>query len=211
MNPKVSSYIDDSHFRSALILLRTLLLDCGLVESYKWKLPCFTYNSINLILLSATNYKCTVHILNGWLSPNAPGLLLPPRKNSQRSRVMKFSTDQEVLISSEIIRYYVLESIEIARVGVNAKINSISEIVPTELKQVFSLDYLFEKAFYKLSLDQQKVYLNYFSGAKRAKTRLSRIELYKSRIVNGFGFNDCICGFSKISPRCDGSHKLLNR
>ncbi|MFT6967178.1 MAG: CDGSH-type Zn-finger protein, partial [Marivirga sp.] len=36
-----------------------------------------------------------------------------------------------------------------------------------------------------------------------------RIEKYAQRIIDGFGINDCVCGLSKKTPNCDGSHKTL--
>jgi len=26
--------------------------------------------------------------------------------------------------------------------------------------------------------------------------------------MDGYGFNDCVCGLSKRKPNCDGSHKV---
>ena len=47
-----------------------------------------------------------------------------------------------------------------------------------------------------------------FEAAKQAKTRESRIEQYRHRILMGKGINDCICGLSIRMPNCDGSHKF---
>jgi CDGSH-type Zn-finger protein len=49
----------------------------------------------------------------------------------------------------------------------------------------------------------------FFTAAKQAATRETRIEKYKEQIISGKGINDCTCGLSKKMPYCDGSHKQL--
>jgi len=64
-------------------------------------------------------------------------------------------------------------------------------------------------AFNALTPGRQRAYNLYFSEAKQPKTRETRIEKYTQRILDGKGFNDCICGLSKKMPGCDGSHKFI--
>ncbi|WP_420845238.1 YdeI/OmpD-associated family protein [Maribacter litopenaei] len=80
---------------------------------------------------------------------------------------------------------------------------------PEELQRAFEEDSDLKTAFEKLTPGRQKGYLLYFSGAKQSATRTSRIEKYKSRIFDGKGFHDCVCGQSKKMPSCDGSHKYI--
>jgi uncharacterized protein YdeI (YjbR/CyaY-like superfamily) len=47
-----------------------------------------------------------------------------------------------------------------------------------------------KKAFDSLTPGRQKGYLLYFSAAKQAKTRESRIEKYIPQILKGIGLND---------------------
>jgi uncharacterized protein YdeI (YjbR/CyaY-like superfamily) len=79
----------------------------------------------------------------------------------------------------------------------------------TELNTVFKKNKPFEKAFNKLTPGKQRAYLMFFAAAKQSETRISRIEKFIPRILDGKGMNDCTCGLSKRMPNCDGSHKLL--
>jgi uncharacterized protein YdeI (YjbR/CyaY-like superfamily) len=45
-------------------------------------------------------------------------------------------------------------------------------------------------AFEALTPGRQRGYLLYFSGAKQAKTRASRVERYRQHILDGKGLND---------------------
>ena len=80
-----------------------------------------------------------------------------------------------------------------------------------ELSTIFKSDVAFKKAFESLTPGRQRGYLIYFSGAKQAETRLTRIEKYRDRILAGIGITDCTCGLSKRMPSCDGSHKYLKK
>ena len=44
MNPKVDEYISNAKkWQAEITLLRTLLLDCGLTEEFKWRTPCYSF------------------------------------------------------------------------------------------------------------------------------------------------------------------------
>ena len=68
-----------------------------------------------------------------------------------------------------------------------------------------------QTAFKNLTPGRQRGYLLHFSKPKQSKTRESRIAKNIERILKGQGLNDCICGFSKRMPNCDGSHKQLKK
>jgi uncharacterized protein YdeI (YjbR/CyaY-like superfamily) len=105
---------------------------------------------------------------------------------------------------------YIYETIEAQKAGIKpvTEKDKVLEF-PEELLSKFSSDIKFKTAFEALTPGRQRAYNIYFTGAKSSKARASRIESYTERILNGKGFNDCICGFSKRMPNCDGSHKYL--
>ena len=83
--------------------------------------------------------------------------------------------------------------------------------IPEELEQIFSENADFEKAFKNLTTGRQRGYLLHFDKPKQSKTKISRIEENMTRIMDGYGLNDCVCGLSKRKPNCDGSHKQLEK
>ncbi|MGO4911282.1 DUF1801 domain-containing protein [Leeuwenhoekiella sp. W20_SRS_FM14] len=213
MNRQVDEFIADAKpFSTILQLLRTLILNCNLVEDFKWRNPCYTYNSKNVILLSVFKSYCAITFIKGELLNDSQHLLLSAGPNTKAARVIKFTSDTDVLNLSEIIKSYICEAREIEKLGIKVSHNKpIDSIFPIELEQAFNLDFSFKSAFYKLTPGRQRGYLIYFSGAKQVKTRISRIDSYKIKILDGFGLNDCICGLSKKMPVCDGAHKILNK
>ena len=66
------------------------------------------------------------------------------------------------------------------------------------------------EAFEGLTLGRRRHYNLHFSRAKKAATRVSRIDAATERILMGKGLRDCICGRSKRLPSCDGSHRELD-
>jgi len=62
--------------------------------------------------------------------------------------------------------------------------------VPEELQRAFNEDIAFKDSFQALTPGRQKAYLFYFSQAKQAKTRESRIEKYYQQILDGKGMDD---------------------
>ncbi|MFI8379705.1 DUF1801 domain-containing protein [Leeuwenhoekiella sp. NPDC079379] len=213
MNKEVDQFIVNAKpFSSVLQLLRTLILDCNLEEEFKWRNACYTYNTKNVILLGAFKSYCTITFIKGELLNDSQHILLSAGPNTKAARVIKFTSEKEVLSLSEVIKSYISEAREIEKSGKKPLYNKpVDSKFPIELEYAFNLDFSFKNSFYKLTPGKQRGYLIYFSGAKQAKTRASRIESYKSKILDGFGFNDCICGLSKKMPACDGAHKILNK
>jgi len=62
--------------------------------------------------------------------------------------------------------------------------------IPEELKVKFDEMPVLKTAFESLTPGRQRTYIFYFSQAKQAKTRESRIEKYIPQILNGKGLDD---------------------
>jgi len=108
------------------------------------------------------------------------------------------------------IKQYIFEAIEIEKAGLKVPKSDVAALTyPIELIDVFEKNVALKSAFEQLTPGRQRAYILHFSSAKQTETRFSRIEKYKTRILNGKGIDDCICGLSKRMPSCDGSHKYL--
>lgn len=212
MNPKVDEYLSKAQqWQPELKVLRQIMLDCGLTEEYKWRVPCYTYGDRNILLLNTFKDYCALAFFKGVLLSDLENLLVSPGENSQSVKFFKFTGVSEVIALINTIKSYVFEAIELEKSGAKIQLKKPGDHdMPPELEKKLGEDNDFKKAFYALTPGRQRAYIIHFTGAKQSATRSARIENMKPRILKGFGFNDCTCGLSKKYPVCDGSHKILD-
>lgn len=210
-NKTVEEYISNSDkWRLEMEIIRSFLLECGLNEGLKWGAPCYMYQKTNLVLLGTFKEFLSLSFFKGALLQDAEKVLHKPGENSQSGRMFKFTHTSEIIQQEKTIKAYIFEAIEIEKSGLKVTFNkSIDLIFPDELLAKFEQDDTFKKSFFTLTPGRQRGYNLFFSSSKQAKTRETRIEKYKDRILNGLGINDCVCGLSKRMPQCDGSHNQL--
>ncbi len=209
MNPKVEEYFANAkRWKNELLKLRSILLDCGLEEDYKWRNPCYTYRTNNIVIIGEFKDYCAFSFFKGVLLADTERLLHSPGENSQSVRMFRFTSLQEIVGLEATIKAYVYEALEVENAGlkVEKKDNTQLELIE-ELQQKMFKDEVFKVAFESLTPGRQRAYNMYFASAKQSKTRETRIESYTERILKGKGMLDCICGHSKRMPNCDGSHK----
>ncbi len=211
MNPAVDTFIEKaSKWPKELKLLREIVLETGLIEELKWKQPCYTYKGGNVIMIAEFKDHCVISFLKGTLLFDAEKLLTKPGENSQSVRFMKFTSVEQILKIKTHILAYIIEAIEIEKVGLKVDTSQNKILVfPDELLNKFKENAAYEKAFLALTTGRQRAYNMHFTETKVSKTREQRIDKFQSRILAGKGMNDCICGLSKRMPTCDGSHKSL--
>jgi uncharacterized protein YdeI (YjbR/CyaY-like superfamily) len=209
MNPKVDEFLNEaSNWQDEMKILRTIALDCGLTEEYKWKQPCYTFQKSNVAIISGFKEYCVLSFFKGSLLRDTNGILTSPGEHSQATRMIQFTNFKRVIELEPIIKAYLFEAIEIEKAGLKVKFKKTSEFaVPTELQYKLNNDVAFKRAYEALTPGRQRGYILYFSAPKQSQTRISRIEKSTQRIFDGMGLNDCVCGLSKRKPRCDGSHK----
>lgn len=196
--------------KDILLLLRKTLLSTSLTEEYKWKQPCYTLNGKNVIILAGLKDHVIISFFKGGLLSNENAILQKAGENSQVARIIRLYTLDEAKSHLTFIKASIKAAIEIEKKGVKVEKDEIAEIeIPIELVEVFKKDAVYKKAYFKLTPGRQRAYLIFFTGAKQSETKFSRIEKYRKRIMDGYGFNDCVCGQSKRMPNCDGSHKTI--
>lgn len=211
MDQKVADFLSKSkNWQEELERLRTIILDCELEEIYKWRVPCYTYENKNIVLVNRLRDYCALGFFKGALLNDSEGILFQQTENMQAVRIIKFTSVKEIVKLESTIKEYIYEAIGVERAGLKIDYKKDAELdFPEELAQKLESDVTFKTAFEALTPGRQKGYNLYFSAPKQSKTRASRIEAYTERILNGKGFNDCVCGMSKSYPNCDGSHKYL--
>jgi uncharacterized protein YdeI (YjbR/CyaY-like superfamily) len=205
MNPKVDKYLIDgcmrckfgatpackvNSWKEELVMLRHIVLECGLTEELKWGVPCYTNNDKNIVVINAFKDYCSLSFFKGVLLKDPQNILDQPGESSQSGRLIKFTDPKQIREQEEILKAYILEAVEIEKSGLKVAFKKNPEPIPDELLDKFAEDPVLEKAFYALTPGRQRGYIIYFSQPKQPQTRYSRIEKCKEKIFNGEGLND---------------------
>ena len=206
MNQKVDAYLVEgcgrcdlfntpackvNDWQSELIYLRNILQECGLDEDLKWGIPCYTFNSKNIVLLSAFKNYASLNFFNGALLKDAEKILVKPGEQTQAGRQLRFTSLQQVTDLETTIKEYLFEAIEVEKAGLKVKLKKSSEyVLPEELLTFLEDSPDLSTAFYALTPGRQRGYIIYFSAPKQSKTRITRIKKYIAHILNGKGFHD---------------------
>ena len=80
---------------------------------------------------------------------------------------------------------------EIEKAGLKVDLKKTTEFtMPEEFQNKLDKNAALEKAFHALTPGRQRRYLLYFSAAKQAKNRETRVEKYMPQILKGKGLDD---------------------
>ncbi|MBC1574677.1 hypothetical protein HB900_09440 [Listeria booriae] len=191
-NPKVEEYVNKAkRWQAEYKQLRAYALDCDLSEGIKWKHPCFMYEDNNIVLAHGFKEYCALLFMKGVLMKDPNGILVQQTANVQSARQIRFKNLEEIIEMEDIIKAYIKEAIEVEKSGAQVAFKKEEEFpVPEELDQKFAEMPALKEAFEKLTPGRQRAYLLYFAAPKQSKTRVSRIDKYTDRILDGIGLND---------------------
>jgi uncharacterized protein YdeI (YjbR/CyaY-like superfamily) len=208
-DPNVDEFMQSAdQWSQEMAYLRRILLDCLLIEAYKWKTPVYMVGSKNILAISSLKEHCALNFFNGALLQDEDGLLIKPGEHTQLGRWMKFNSVDQIQQKEDLIKAYILEAIEVEKLGL--KLEKPAEIpYPEELVAIFAAKPAMKAAFEKLTPGRKRAYLRFFSDGKQSETRTLRIEKNEKYILKGIGITDCICGLTKRKPSCDGSHRVI--
>lgn len=191
-NPKVDFFFNkNSKWQEEYELLRTIILDTGLVEELKWGKPCYTFNSNNIVLIHGFKDYCALLFHKGVLLNDAEDILIQQTQNVQSARQIRFTSASQINEMMAILRAYIFEAIEVEKAGLEVPMKKTSEFeMAEEFKEKLDEIPELKEAFESLTPGRQRGYLLHFSGAKQSKTRTSRVEKYIPDILDGKGLND---------------------
>jgi uncharacterized protein YdeI (YjbR/CyaY-like superfamily) len=191
-SPKVDGYIrKNKQWQEELETLRTAVLDCGLTEEVKWKVPCYTFEDSNIVLMHVFKEYCALLFPKGALLKDEYDILVQQTKNVQSARQIRFSEVDEIVEMEPILKAYIDEAIAVEKAGLEVEFKETSDFdMPEEFQTKLDESPELKAAFEALTPGRQRGYLLYFSGAKQAKTRASRAERYRQHILEGKGLND---------------------
>ena len=192
MNPKIDAFFTkESKWQKEYQQLRKIVLECGLVEDYKWMHPCYEYQGNNIVLIHGFKDYCALLFHKGVLLSDEAGILIQQTENVQSARQIRFTNLSEIERLEATIKAYTFEAIEVEKAGLKVDFKKTAEYdLPEELQLKFNESSELKAAFEALTPGRQRGYLLHFSQPKQSKTRLSRIEKSIEKILNGKGLND---------------------
>lgn len=192
MNPRVDEFYNKlQKWPEEFNLLRTIVLECGLTEEFKWKHPCYTFNNNNVVLIHGFKEYCALLFFKGALLKDPSSILISQSENVQAGRQIRFTKVKEITEKEKILKAYIYEAIEVEKAGLKVNLKKNQEYtMPEELKVKLDEYPELSRAFAHLTPGRQRAYLLHFTQPKQSKTRISRIYKYIPQILEGRGLND---------------------
>jgi uncharacterized protein YdeI (YjbR/CyaY-like superfamily) len=192
MNPKVDVFLSKAQkWQEEFENLRTIVLDCGLTEDFKWMHPCYTFQNRNIVIIHGFKEYCALLFIQGALLHDTHGILIQQTENVQAGRQIRFTNVQEIVEMEPILKAYIYEAIEVEKAGLKVELKKASEYsIPEEFQNKLDEIPALKTAFDALTSGRQRAYIFYFSQPKQSKTRESRVEKCMQQILNGKGLND---------------------
>jgi len=191
-NPKVDEFIQNAKkWQEEFKKLRTMVLDSTLTEEFKWKVPCYTYEGSNVVLIHGFKEYCALLFIKGALLHDPNGILIQQTANVQAGRQVRFTNVDEISELEPVIKRYISEAIEIEKSGAAIDYKKNTDFnIPEELQAKFDEIPPLKAAFDTLTPGRQRAYILYFAQPKQTKTREARVEKYLQQILDGKGLND---------------------
>ena len=192
MNPKVDWYFNKNEkWQKEIRKMRTIALDCDLVEELKWGCPCYTFEKSNIVLIHVFKEYCAFLFFKGALLKDPKKILIQQTENVQSARQIRFTNVQEIVKLEKTIKAYIYEAAKVEAAGLKVDFKKTSDFkVPEEFQVTLNKNKKLKTAFDALTPGRQRAYLFYFSSAKQSKTRESRIEKFAPKILEGKGLED---------------------
>lgn len=182
MEKKIELFIKEHIvWQKELNEIRQLLLKTELEERLKWGMPSYECNGQNVIGIGAFKNHIGIWFHQGALLSDPHNLLINAQKGKTKA-MRSIQITKERTIDPKILSGYIAEAIENANdnkkisIAKPRKVKRGKLVLPAELNSVMESDTLLNEMFRSLTLIQQHDYADYISTAKRAATKLSRIE-----------------------------------
>lgn len=190
-DPRIEAFFAEApRWRAELVALRTILLDAGLTEEWKWRSPCYTADGGNVALLWGFKEECRLGFFKGVLLQDPKGILVAPGENSRSSLTLNFTSLAEIRQLEGVIRDYVRDAIDLEKAGRKVELPKDDLAPPPELVAILEADATLKQAFEALTPGRRRGWILHFAQPKQPATRRSRIEKAAPRIRAGKGMHD---------------------
>src|SRR5258707_4219687 len=133
-SPKVDGFIRKSkQWQEELQKLRTIVLDSGLSEEVKWRVPCYTFQGRNVLFIGRFKESCVLSFVKGALLKDAKRILIQQTENSQSVRIIRFTNVQQIVELEPVLKAYINEAVEVEKAGLKVNFKKTSEFsIPEE-------------------------------------------------------------------------------
>jgi uncharacterized protein YdeI (YjbR/CyaY-like superfamily) len=178
-------------WREEAILLREIVLNTGLTESIKWGAPCYTFNNENVVGIGVFKSYTGLWFFQGALLEDKAGYLINAQENKTKIMLQWRFNDIDTIRNAPI-QEYIFESVENFRQGRKLKPTPVTTelMIPDLLADALKNNNEMSERWNALSNACKREYATYIAEAKRAETRISRLEKITPLILSGKGLND---------------------
>lgn len=192
MNQKVDWYFKNAQkWKKEIEKLRSIILDCHLIEELKWGCPCYLYEKKNIVLIHVFKDYCALLFFKGALLKDEKNILVQQTENVQAARQIRFTNFPQIVKLENKLKAFIYEAVKVEEAGLKVPMKKTKEFsMPVEFQDKLKKNAVLKKAFNALTPGRQRGYLLYFSSAKQSTTRVTRIEKCEYQILNGKGLND---------------------
>jgi len=191
-NPKVDFFFNRAdHWQNEFRQLRAIILALPLTEELKWGVPCYTFQSRNILLMHGFKEYCAVLFMKGALLKDPKRILVQQTENVQAARQIRFTNVRDIVKMKSVLKAYIQQAIDVEKAGLKVDYKRTADYkIPAEFQKRLDANPALRTAFRALTPGRQRAYLFYFSQPKLAKTREARVENCVERILDGMGLND---------------------
>lgn len=187
---RIEAFFAQDRWQAELGALRAILADCGLMEEFKWRSPCYTVEGRNVAVLWSFRESAALGFFKGVLLKDPDGLLVAPGENSRSARLLRFTDLDQIAGMEGTIRTYIREAIELEKAGARVDLPKDDLAYPEELLVALEEDPELQAAFDALTPGRRRGYVLHFSQPKQPATRQLRIAKSRDRILAGKGMHD---------------------
>ncbi len=187
----VEEFIDNNpEWKDVIQVLRAIIVSTEMVETIKWGIPVYTYNTKNVMGLGAFKSYVGIWFYQGVFLEDKKNMLTNAQEGKTKGlRQWRFTSVDE--IDKDLVLQYVQEAIQNQKEGKEIKPQKLKNIeIPPELSSLLTSNISLKRSFDQLTPFKQKEFIEYIATAKREVTRLSRLEKITPMIIKGVGLND---------------------
>jgi len=178
-----------SQWKDELLMLRKILLQTGLEETFKWGKPTYTSNGKNIVGISDFKSYCGLWFFQGALLKDNAQVLINAQEGTKAMRSMRFASIKG--IDEKLIKAYVAEAVANEAKGIKITADKNKPlIIPEELQNLLDTHPALQEKFSAFNKTNQRDFAEYISTAKQEKTRQARLEKVRSLIEQGIGLHD---------------------
>ncbi|MDE3255575.1 MAG: DUF1801 domain-containing protein, partial [Bacteroidota bacterium] len=111
MQEKITAFFEkEGAWQDCMQALRVIVLQCGLEETLKWKVPCYMHHGENVVIIHSFKNYCALNFFKGALLKDPKKILTQQTENVQAGRQIRFTSMAEINALQTTIKAYLKEA-----------------------------------------------------------------------------------------------------